>query len=142
MLAEVRNKAPSARADGALLSPMVGGGVETVLGTVRDPVFGPLVMFGLGGLFVEAFRDVAFRVAPVDRAGAASMLRSIKGSALLRGARGRPAVDEDALADALVALSRFAVAQENSVESAEVNPFIALPRGGLGVDAAIVRRGA
>jgi acetate---CoA ligase (ADP-forming) len=142
MLAEVRNKAPSARADGALLSPMVGGGVETVLGTVRDPVFGPLVMFGLGGVFVEAFRDVAFRVAPVDRAAAASMLRSIKGSALLRGVRGRPAVDEDALADALVALSRFAVAQENSVESAEVNPFIALPRGGLGVDAAIVRRGA
>jgi hypothetical protein len=142
MLAEVRNKAPSARADGALLSPMVGGGVETVLGTVRDPVFGPLVMFGLGGVFVEAFRDVAFRVAPVDRAAAASMLRSIKGSALLRGVRGRPAVDEDALADALVALSRFAVAHENSVESAEINPFIALPRGGLGVDAAIVRRGS
>ena len=84
----------------------------------------------------------AFRVAPVDRAAAASMLRSIKGSALLRGVRGRPAADEDALADALVALSRFAVAQESSVESAEVNPFIALPRGGLGVDATIVRRGA
>jgi hypothetical protein len=57
---------------------MVTGGVETVLGVVRDPVFGPLVMFGLGGVFVEAFRDVAFRLAPVDRAEAVSMLRSIK----------------------------------------------------------------
>jgi acyl-CoA synthetase (NDP forming) len=142
MLAEVRAEAPAARVTGALLSPMVTGGVETVLGVVRDPVFGPLVMFGLGGVFVEAFRDVAFRLAPVDRAGAVSMLRSIKGSALLRGVRGRPAVDEDALADALVALSRFAVAQENGVESAEINPFLALPRGGVGLDAVVVRRTA
>ena len=142
MLAEVRAEAPAARVTGALLSPMVTGGVETVLGVVRDPVFGPLVMFGLGGVFVEAFRDVAFRLAPVDRAEAVSMLRSIKGSALLRGVRGRPAVDEDALADALVALSRFAVAQENGVESAEINPFLALPRGGVGLDAVVVRRTA
>ena len=69
-------------------------------------------------------------------------MRSIKGSALLRGVRGRPAVDEDVLADALVALSRFAVAQENGVESAEINPFLALPRGGVGLDAVVVRRTA
>ena len=142
MLAEVQAEALAARVTGALLSPMVTGGVETVLGVVRDPVFGPLVMFGLGGVFVEALCDVAFRLAPVDRAEAVSMLRSIKGSALLRGVRGRPAVDEDALADALVALSRFAVAQESRVESAEINPFLALPRGGMGVDAVVVRRTA
>ena len=140
MMDTVREKAPRARITGALVSPMVRDGVETVLGIVRDPVFGPLVMFGLGGVFVEVFRDVAFRLAPLDREGALAMIRSVKGRALLEGARGRPPVDLAALADALVALSRFAVAHAETVESAEINPFIALPQGGMGVDAVILPR--
>ena len=139
MMAKVRAKAPDARIDGALLAPMVTGGVETVLGIHRDPVFGPVAMFGLGGVFVEVLKDVAFALAPLTRDAARALILSVKGSALLQGARGRPAVDLDALADALVALSRFAVAHAEDVASVEINPFIALPQGGVGVDAVILR---
>ncbi|WP_188904361.1 acetate--CoA ligase family protein [Caldovatus sediminis] len=141
MLREVRAAAPRARIEGALVSPMVQGGVETVLGVHRDPVFGPVVMFGLGGVFVEVFRDVAFRLAPLSREEALAQIDSIRGRALLEGARGRPPVDKGAIADALVALSRFALAHAEEVASVEVNPFIALPGGGLGVDAVILRDG-
>jgi hypothetical protein len=141
VLRQVRAAAPRARIEGALVSPMVQGGVETVLGVHRDPVFGPLVMFGLGGVFVEVFRDVAFRLAPLSREEALAQIDSIRGRALLEGARGRPPVDKGAIADALVALSRFALAHAAEVASVEVNPFIALPGGGLGVDAVILRDG-
>lgn len=138
MIAEVRAKAPGVRITGGLVSPMLRGGVETVLGMTRDPVFGPLLMFGLGGVFVEVFRDVGFRLALLTRAEALRLVRSIRGFPLLDGARGRPKVDLDALADALVALSRFAEAHPEAA-SVEINPFIALPRGGCGVDAVILR---
>jgi acyl-CoA synthetase (NDP forming) len=138
MMAEVRAKAPRASITGGLVSPMLKGGVETVLGMTRDPVFGPLIMFGLGGVFVEVFRDVGFRLAPLERQEALRLIRSIKGFALLDGARGRPKADLHALADALVALSRFAEAHPEA-QSVEVNPFIALPQGGYGVDAVILR---
>jgi acetate---CoA ligase (ADP-forming) len=94
-------------------------------------------MFGLGGVYVEVLKDVTLRLAPVDRAGALDMIRRIKGFALLAGARGKPAADLDALADAIVALSRFG-ATHPDVASAEINPFIALPGGGVAVDALIL----
>jgi acyl-CoA synthetase (NDP forming) len=139
MMRRVREAAPRAQITGALVSPMVQGGVETVLGVHRDPVFGPVVMFGLGGVFVEVFRDVAFRLAPLTREQALAQIDSIRGRALLDGARGRPPVDKGAIADALVALSRFAAAHAEEVASVEVNPFVALPDGGLGLDAVILR---
>ena len=116
---------------------MIEGGVETVIGVKRDAVFGPVVMFGLGGVYVEVLKDVTLRLAPVDRDTAKEMIREIKGIALLTGARGRPPADLDALADALVAMSRFAAAHPE-VTSAEINPFIALPDGGVAVDALIM----
>jgi len=116
---------------------MVEGGIETVIGTKRDPIFGPVVMFGLGGVYVEVLKDVTLRLAPVDHVTAKAMIRAIKGYPLLAGARGRPPADLDALADALVAMSRFAAAHAN-VTSAEVNPFIALPQGAIAVDALIM----
>jgi acyl-CoA synthetase (NDP forming) len=140
MMRQVAEKAPEARITGGLVSPMVTGGVETVLGVTRDPVFGPLVMFGLGGVFVEVLHDVAFRLAPLTREAALAQIRSIKGLPLLQGAWGRPPVDLDALADALVALSDFALRHEEEVQSVEINPFIALPQGGLAVDAVMLRR--
>ncbi|MBW8271032.1 acetate--CoA ligase family protein [Caldovatus aquaticus] len=140
MLGAVRAAAPQARIEGALVSPMLQGGVETVLGVHRDPVFGPVAMFGLGGVFVEVFRDVAFRLAPLSRAQALAQIDSIRGRALLEGARGRPAVDKGAIADALVALTRFALAHPE-VASVEINPFLALPEGGLGLDAVVLRSG-
>jgi acyl-CoA synthetase (NDP forming) len=136
MMARVRERVPNARIEGALVARMIEG-IETVIGVKRDAIFGPVVMFGLGGVYVEVLKDVTLRLAPVDRAAALEMIRAIKGFPLLAGARGRPAADLDALADALVAMSRFCAAHAN-VESAEINPFIALPRGGVAVDALIL----
>jgi len=137
MMTRVAAHAPQAKLEGALVARMVAGGVETVIGVKRDAVFGPVVMFGLGGVYVEVLKDVTLRLAPVDRDTAKEMIRAIKGIALLTGARGKPPADLDALADALVAMSHFAAAHPN-VTSAEINPFIALPEGGVAVDALIM----
>jgi acyl-CoA synthetase (NDP forming) len=140
MMATVGKREPNARIEGVLVARMIEG-VETVIGVKRDGVFGPVVMFGLGGVYVEVLKDVTLRLAPVDHAAALEMVRDIKGFPLLAGARGRPAVDLDAIADALVAMSRFGAAHPD-VASAEINPFIALPKGGVAVDALILTGGA
>ena len=131
---------PDARIAGVLVSRMVTGGVETILGVQDDPTFGPVVMFGLGGIFVETLKDVAFRVAPFEADEAHRMIRELKGFPLLDGARGRRRCDLDALAAALSALSRFAAAHAGHLESAELNPVMVLPAGqGLvALDALIV----
>jgi len=137
MMMRIAAHSPHARIEGALVARMIEGGIETVIGMKRDPIFGPVVMFGLGGVYVEVLKDVTLRLAPVDRMTALEMIRAIKGFALLAGARGRPPADLDALADALVAMSRFGAAHPE-VASAEINPFIALPNGGVAVDALIL----
>jgi acetyltransferase len=108
-------------------------GVETIAGGVRDPQFGPLVLFGLGGVFVEVFEDTALRVAPVDRREARGMTADIGSAPLLRGARGREPADLDALVDALVRLSRLAAALP-AVREFDVNPLVAGPDGVTAVD--------
>ena len=137
-----RAACPDARLDGVLVSPMVAGGVEMILGVRRDPAFGPVVMCGLGGVFVETLRDVAFRAAPFDDAEAHRMLRELRGYPLLAGARGRPPGDADALAAALAALSRFAAAHGGRLESAELNPVVVRPagQGVVALDALIAPR--
>ena len=143
MQASVHQHAPAARIDGVLVAPMIQGGVECILGARRDPVFGPMVMFGLGGVFVELLGDVALHSAPVDRDQAMAMIRSVKGFGLLSGARGRTPVDLEHLADNLAALSQLAVAAGDTLDSIDINPFIALPRadgGGCAVDAVVVGR--
>jgi acetate---CoA ligase (ADP-forming) len=137
MMARVAERAPQARIEGALVARMIEGGIETVIGTKRDPVFGPVVMFGLGGVYVEVLADVTLRLVPIDRATAMEMIGGIKGFPLLAGARGRPAADLDALADVLVNMSEFAAAHPE-LASAEINPFIALSNGGVAVDALIM----
>ena len=138
MMARVGERVPGADLDGALVARMIEGGVETVIGIKRDPVFGPVVMFGLGGVYVEVLKDVTLRLAPIDHATAKDMIRAIRGYPLLAGARGRPPADLDALADALMAMARFGAAHAD-VASAEINPFIALPEGGIAVDALIMK---
>ncbi|MDA1093047.1 MAG: acetate--CoA ligase family protein [Acidobacteria bacterium] len=135
-----RMAAPDAQIDGALVSRMVTGGVETIMGVQQDPTFGPVVMFGLGGVLVEVLKDVAFRVAPFDVAEAHRMMRELRGFPLLEGVRGRPRGDIAATASALAALSRFAAAHQDDLESAELNPVVVLPEGqGLvALDALIV----
>jgi len=131
--------APGADLRGCLVAPMVGDGIETIISVVRDPVFGPVVMFGLGGVFVEALEDVTFRVAPFDEAEAARMLDEVRGARLLGGVRGQPAADRGALARALAALSRLAAAHGDRLRSIEANPFLvrADGEGALALDAVV-----
>lgn len=140
----VRRRCPQARIDGVLVAPMAPKGVECIAGVHCDPVFGPVVMFGLGGVFVEVLKDVSFRLAPFGRDEALAMIREIKGYALLQGARGAPPCDIGALADALAALSRFADARRADFSSVEINPLLALPegQGALALDAVVIRSGA
>jgi acetate---CoA ligase (ADP-forming) len=129
LVAQVAARAPEARIEGVLVSPMLQDGVETIIGVQHDPVFGPVVMFGLGGVFVEVLGDVTFRVAPFGLAEAHRMIAEIRGAAILDGARGRPRADIAALAEALSLLSRFAAAQAGRFASLEINPLLVRPQG-------------
>jgi acyl-CoA synthetase (NDP forming) len=131
--------APDAKIHGVLISPMIAGGVECILGARIDPVFGPVVMFGLGGILTEVLKDVAFRRAPFGPDVAREMIDELKGAAVLKGARGRPPADLDALADAIAKLSLFAAANADTLESVEMNPILALPDRCLALDALIVK---
>ena len=137
----VRIAAPEARIDGVLAARMVRG-VECILGVHRDPVLGHVVMLGAGGVNVELLRDVSFRVAPVDLRQARAMIGELKTVALLQGFRGAPKADIEALAQAIVRLSEFAIAAGDGLESVDVNPFAVLPQGegALALDAVVVGR--
>lgn len=114
--------------DGVLVQRMVGGGVEVMAGMTRDPLFGPLVAFGLGGIHVEILGDAQFRIAPLTDRDAASMVRSIKGYRLLTGYRGRPATDVKAIEELLLRLSQLVDAVPEIAEL-DLNPILALPSG-------------
>jgi acyl-CoA synthetase (NDP forming) len=129
LLARAKRAAPDARLEGVLVAKQLQGGVECILGIHRDPVFGPIAMFGLGGIFVEVMKDVVFRRCPFGADVAEDMIRSIKGAPLLLGARGRPPVDIHALAQMLARLSAFAVAAGPRLQSIDLNPVFAMPEG-------------
>ena len=129
MRAEVRRRAPAARIDGVLVQRMLTGGTEMIVGIKRDPLFGPAILCGFGGIFVELLRDVAVRVPPLDQAEALAMLAELRGAALLRGARGRPPADIAALADALVAVARLAETHRESLRALDLNPLVVLDEG-------------
>jgi acetate---CoA ligase (ADP-forming) len=138
----VAAKAPAAVVDGVLVAPMAKGVAELILGTTTDPMFGPVVMVGLGGIFAEIIKDTAVQTAPVTEATAAEMLRSLKAFAVLDGARGRPAADLDAAAQAVAALSRFAAAHAETVAEIDINPLLLMPKGqgAVALDALLVPR--
>jgi acyl-CoA synthetase (NDP forming) len=124
-----------AHIDGVLVQEMLRGGTEAILGITNDPLFGPAVMFGLGGIFAEIMKDVSFRLAPVTLPMAREMIAEIKGYPLLAGARGRAHADIDALADAIVKLSALAVDLKDHVAELDINPLFVMERG-KGVKAA------
>ncbi len=126
----VEERAPGADVRGVLVQEMVPPGVELILGIERDPVFGPMILCGSGGVHAELLRDFALRRAPVDRETAGEMLRELRGYALLEGARGGAAADVDAAAGAVVRLSRIAVRARAWLAELDINPLIVLPRGG------------
>jgi len=129
LLERARHHAPAARIEGVLVAKQIKGAVEMALGIFRDPVFGPVAMVGLGGIFIEVLKDVSFRRCPFGPEEAERMIRSLKGFPLLDGARGRPKADVKALAKALSALSAFAVAAGPRLASVDVNPMLVLPEG-------------
>jgi acyl-CoA synthetase (NDP forming) len=129
MVAEVRRRAPAARIDGVLVQPMLTGGAEMIVGIKHDPGFGPAIVCGFGGIFVEVLRDVAVRVPPLDHAEALGMVAELRGVALLRGVRGRPPADVNALADVLVRVARLAETYAPSLRALDINPLVVLEEG-------------
>lgn len=129
IMASVAKAAPTARIDGVLLAPMVRGTVECILGARRDPSLGVVLMLGAGGVNVELLGDVSLRLAPVDRQQALDMIDELKTAPRLHGYRGAPVADVQALADAIVRLSDFALAAGDELDSVELNPVAVLPKG-------------
>jgi acetyl coenzyme A synthetase (ADP forming)-like protein len=128
LMGQVKAAKQDARIWGVLIQEMVIGGKETILGMKRDPLFGGLLMFGLGGIYVEVFKDVTFRIAPIRELSAKSMIERIKGIKLLQGFRGEPPCDLDAIAQSLLRLSQL-VTDFPEIEEMDINPLIVLPAG-------------
>jgi acyl-CoA synthetase (NDP forming) len=121
---------PQARLDGVLIQEMMpSDGVEVILGLLRDPDFGPVVVFGSGGVLVELLKDSTLRLPPVSHVEALRMIHATRGIALLQGFRGRPPADVDALADAIVRVSQLAMDLGDMVAALDINPLIVLPKG-------------
>ena len=129
MLVEVGRRVPTARLDGALVQRMIAGGREMILGVKTDPLFGPAVLCGFGGIFVEQLRDVSLRVPPIGPADAAAMIAELRGAAILSGARGRAPADTGALADAIVGVAALAEAHRQSLRALDINPLLVLDDG-------------
>jgi len=134
-------KIADARIDGFLVEEMASPGQEIVVGGVRDPDFGPLVMVGLGGIFVEIMADVAFRICPITRIDAEEMLAELKGAAILEGARGRKPVSKAAIVEVLLRMGGedgLLVKHAAEIAEADLNPLIVSERGAVAVDARFV----
>ena len=131
---------PKAEVVGVLVQEMLGGGTEVIVGTTRDPSFGPVAMFGLGGIFVEVLKDVSLRVLPISKYDAEEMVKEIKGYKVLEGFRGKPRADIQAIVDILLKVSKLATEMEGTVSELDLNPVIVFPegRGARVVDARLV----
>lgn len=133
----VRKKQPKARVEGVAVQKMAPEGTQVIVGMSKDPQFGPVMMFGLGGVLVEVLKDVSFRIVPLEPRDAKQMVREIKGYPVLQGARGKDAADVPAIESLILKLSQFAEANPQ-VEEIDLNPVFAYPDGVIAVDARIV----
>jgi len=136
IIRSVKKARPDARIRGVLVQEMLTGGIEAIAGISRDPVFGPTVLFGLGGIFVEALEDVSLRVAPLNVEDAREMISEIKGSRVLSGLRGKPPADQDAIVEVLLTLSQIAL-NFPQIAELDINPLFVYEKG-RGVRAADV----
>ena len=142
LLANAERFAPGAELQGVLVQEMLGEGVEVIIGTTRDPVFGQVIMFGLGGIFVEALKDVSFRIAPLSRRDAREMIEEIRGYPVLQGIRGREPADVDAIVDAILRVSRLVEDHRDEIEELDINPLRVFPTGAKALDALVATRGS
>ena len=134
IMLRVKEKFPKAAIYGISVQEMIQGAKETIIGFTRDPQFGPLLMFGLGGIYVEILKDVSFRIAPIGKREALEMIREIKTYPLLRGIRGEPPTDVSALVEGILTLNQMALDFPEIIE-AEINPFLVRTKGSTAVDA-------
>ena len=137
ILANARAHVADAAITGVLVQRMVPKGVEVIVGGFRDPQFGPTVLFGLGGIFVEIFEDTSFRLVPLEESEAYSMIRSIKAYPMLRGYRNMPRADEGALVDILLRTSRL-ILEHPEIDQIDLNPVMSNEKGATAVDARIL----
>jgi len=139
ILKSVKSHVPNAAVDGILVEEMAAKGLEVIIGANRDPMFGPLCMFGLGGTMVEIMKDVTFRLAPMWEASAERMIRQIKGAKALYGLRGKPPVDVEAIEECLLRLSQL-TADHREIIELDINPLIAHEKGCVVADSRVLLR--
>ncbi|MDA1135204.1 MAG: acetate--CoA ligase family protein [Proteobacteria bacterium] len=140
ILSNVKKNAPNAKIEGVMLSPMIEGGFECILGAKIDPVFGPIIMFGLGGIYAEIMKDIVFAEAPLSNEKAEKMILSLKCKDLFYGARGQAPIDVKALTQLIVTLSNFIAANKDQVDQVEMNPVIVSEDQIIALDALIVTK--
>jgi acyl-CoA synthetase (NDP forming) len=139
LLRAARRADRRARVEGVMVCQMASDGVDTLIGVSTDDLFGPVVTFGLGGIFVEIFGDVTFRVPPFDEDEARRALEELRGLAVLRGARGQKPADTDALVDTVMKVQRLAMDLAGDVQELDINPLRVRARGALALDALVVK---
>ncbi len=132
IMVNAKKHCPRAQVEGVIVQPYIKG-YETVVGGGRDPQFGPFIMFGLGGIWVEAMKDVSFRVCPVSREHALGMVKEIKGYRILRGFRGKPPGDLKSLVSVILKASRLML-KNSKIREMDINPLFVRPRGVTAVD--------
>jgi len=136
-MTSAKGKFPDARIEGVSVQRMVKPGIEIIMGMTKDPQFGPVLMFGLGGILVEILKDVSFRIVPLEKKDASEMIREIKGYKLLEGYRGQDPADIPSLEDMLLKLSAFVEGKED-IKEIDLNPVFAYKNGATVVDARMV----
>ena len=141
LLRNARRANRAARIEGVIVSELVSGGVDMLLGVSGDELFGPVVTIGLGGIFVEVFGDVTFRVPPFSADEARRAVTELQGAKLLNGVRGAKPADVDALVDTIMKVQRLALDLAGEVRELDINPFVVRPRGAVALDALVIKEG-
>jgi acyl-CoA synthetase (NDP forming) len=137
ILENVKANVPDAEITGILVQEMAPWGTEVIIGSTKDPTFGPTIMFGLGGIFVEILKDVSFGLAPITRTDAKEMVREIKAYKILEGARGKPPADQETIVDILLKTSRMLV-ECPEINELDMNPVLVYEKGARIVDARVI----
>ncbi len=140
IMASIKKGFPNAKIQGVSVQQMARKGIEVIIGMSKDPQFGPVIMFGLGGVLVEVLKDVSFRIVPLTRVDARDMIQEIKGYPILKGVRGQEPADVPALEQLIVKVSRF-VEKHPEVKELDLNPIFAYKDGAVAVDARIILEG-
>jgi acetyl-CoA synthetase (ADP-forming) len=137
ILANVKKYKPYAKIIGVLVQEMASSSTEVIVGATKDPQFGPALMFGFGGIFVEVLKDVAFRIAPITRLEAQEMITEVKAYPILRGYRGQPPADVNAIVEILLNTSKL-VMDHPEIKELDLNPILVYTKGAITVDARII----